>query len=196
MLHAQNQAAEAQRRSDSIAAAERDIMARGRVVIAGLPAGGTIAIGGRLFRNGETFTGDTGVTYVGSASADNKEPQQRAFAVRGGETDTLVITLNDKGEVTVAATPVSPPQPQRQTPLETPVIIADSGDVRFVVLPPHSDIYVDGQQIGKGRFLQRRLPVGTHTVRYAAPGCTPDEFQLAVEKGSTRILPPVTLKCR
>ena len=67
----------------------------------------------------------------------------------------------------------------------------------FVVLPPHSDIYVNGRLIGKGRFLQRRVPVGTNTVRYEAPGCSPEEFPITVTSGATvQILAPVRLTCR
>lgn len=88
------------------------------------------------------------------------------------------------------------PQPPRQATVDAPIVVADSGDVRFTVMPAHSDISVDGRHVGKGRFLPKRLPVGTHTVRYEAPGCTPDEFPVVVTKGSTILIPPVTLKCR
>ncbi|MGH7638095.1 MAG: hypothetical protein ACREOK_10635, partial [Gemmatimonadaceae bacterium] len=87
-------------------------------------------------------------------------------------------------------------QPPRQTPAETVVVVPDSGDVRFVVMPAHSDIFVDGKHVGKGRFLPLKLPAGNHMVRYHAPNCTDDEFPVVVTKGALVIVPPVTLKCR
>jgi serine/threonine protein kinase len=196
LLYAQNEATRV-RVADSLAAAEqRAMLSRGRVVIAGLPNDGTIAIGNRVFQNGETFVGDTGVTYVGTATAPGDyEPLARQFTVRGGATDTLIITLNEKRDVAAAGRPVAPPPP-RQTPAPTPAVVIDSGEVRFVVMPAHSDIYVNGEHVGKGRFLSRKFPVGTHTVRYTAPECTPDEFPIVVTKGAPFIVPPVSLKCR
>jgi serine/threonine protein kinase len=189
------------RAADSIAAAEqRDLLARGRVVISGLPKEGTIAIGGRLFRNGQTFAGDTGVTYVGTATAPGKARLDRPFQVRGGAVDTLLIGMidEDKAGTTVATANVQQQQQQRaRPPEEVKPVIVDSSDVRFVVLPPHSDIYVNGKLIGKGRFLQRRVPVGTNSVRYQAPGCDPEEFKIDVFSGATvQILPPRSLTCR
>jgi serine/threonine protein kinase len=198
LLHTQREAEKAQLQADSIAAAERAILSRGRIVISGLPEGGTIAIESRIFRNGETFTGDTGVTYVGTATAPDKARLDRAFTVRGGATDTLVIGLlaAAAGGATQAGA-AQQPQPPRERPAETKTIVIDSSDVRFVVLPPHSDIYVNGRLIGKGRFLQRRVPVGTNTVRYHAPGCDPEEFTIDVFSGATvQILAPRTLTCR
>jgi hypothetical protein len=202
LLYTQNEEARRLAADSAAAAEQRAMLSRGRAVISGLPKDGTIAIGGRLFRNGETFVGDTGITYVGTATAPGHERLDRPFDVRGGATDTLIIAMVEEGKAAsvVAAAVVQQQQQQQQSvrPPEEPrpVVVLDSSDVRFVVLPPHSDIYVDGTLMGKGRFLQRRLPVGTHTVRYEAPNCTPDEFQLAVERGSIKILPAITLKCR
>ena len=198
LLHAQNQAEQA-RAADSIAAAEQAArFGRGRVVIAGLPRDGTIAIESRIFRNGETFVGDTGVTYVGTATAPEKAQLQRQFQVRGGATDTLFILLQEATAAAAAAAAAAPrPQPQREQPVETKTLVVDSSDVRFVVMPPHSDIYVNGRLIGKGRFRQQRVPVGTNRVRYHAPGCDPEEFTIDVFSGATvQILAPRTLVCR
>ena len=195
LVYQQNEAARLQFVKDSIAAAERAILSRGRVVFAIMPSTGTIVVESRVFRNGETFTGDTGVTYAGTATASEQYEQvQRQFVVRGGETDTLLISLPPKNTPS-PITPVVTQEPPR-TEVEAPVVVADSGDVRFVVMPAHSDIIVGGQHVGKGRLLSRRLPVGTHMVRYEAPNCTPDELPIVVTKGATVIVPPVTLKCR
>ena len=199
LLHAQNEA-ERVRAADSIAAAEQAArFGRGRVVIAGLPKDGTIAIESRIFRNGETFVGDTGVTYVGTATAPDKAQLQRQFQVRGGATDTLFIQLQEPTAAAVAAAAAAPqPQPPRERPAESKaIVVVDSGIVRFVVMPPHSDIYVNGRLIGKGRFRQQGVPVGTNRVRYQAPGCDPEEFTIDVFSGATvQILSPRTLTCR
>ena len=197
LLYAQNEAMQAQRRADSIAAAEREILSRGRVVFNLDPSDGTIVIESRVFRSGEMFTGDTGVTYVGTATASgNYEPQARQFTVRAGAVDTLLIKLNERQAVVSAGRP-STPQPPRQTPTTAPAVVVDSSDVRFVVLPPHSDIYLNGKLIGKGRFLRHRAPVGINTVRYEAPGCETAERSIDVTGGvAVQILSPVTLVCR
>ena len=199
LLYAQNEA-DRIRAADSIAAADQAArFRRGRVVISGLPEGGTIAIESRIFRNGETFVGDTGVTYVGTATAPEKAQLQRQFQVRGGETDTLTISLQPAtaAAAAAAAAAVTQPPPPRERPAESKPIVVDSGEVRFVVMPPHSDIYLNGRLIGKGRFLSHRAPVGSNTVRYQAPGCDTEEFRIDVFSGATvQILAPRTLTCR
>jgi serine/threonine protein kinase len=198
LLYAQNEAARI-RTADSIAAAEQAArFGRGRVVIAGLPKDGTIAIESRIFRNGETFVGDTGVTYVGTAAAPEMAQLQRQFQVRGGEIDTLIISLQPATAAAAAAAAAAPqPPPPRERPAESKPLVVDSSVVRFVVMPPHTDIYVNGRLIGKGRFRQQRVPVGTNTVRYQAPGCDPEEFTIDVFSGATtQILAPRTLTCR
>jgi serine/threonine protein kinase len=194
LIATQTRAAREQQERDSLAAAARDsariAQSQGRAVIVGLPAGGSFAIGDRVLKNGDSFTGQVGVTYQGNASAPDHSPVLRQFVVRAGSVDTLQLTLSKATAVAAAPTTTSAPRP-------TTRVAADSGDVRFVVFPAQSETWVDGQRMGTGRLLQRKLAAGPHTVRYTAPNCDPEEFQIVVAKGEpVQILERKTLTCR
>ena len=196
LLFQQTQRARAQERTDSLRLAQQQAAqvaaSQGRVMIAGLPDGGTIAIGEQVFRNGQIFTGVIGITYQGMASAPDYSPTPRQFTVRAGELDTLMVSLV-RGNVGAVASSPTPPQGQRPAAGS----VADSGVVRFIVTPAHAEIVVDGRVIGTGRLLQRRVPVGNHTVLYRAPNCDPEQLQISVVRGDpVKILEPVSLTCR
>jgi serine/threonine protein kinase len=194
----QSRLARERERADSLAAvqaeAARRAASQGRVMISGLPEGGTMAIGDRVFRNGEIFSGEVGVTYQGLATAPDFPATPRQFSVRPGELDTLLVSLVKTTGSQVAAG--APTQTQVQRP-SGPAASADSGLVRFIVNPPHAEIVVDGRVIGTGRLLQRKVSVGSHTVLYRAPSCDPEEVLITIARNEqVKILEPKTLTCR
>ncbi len=200
LLYSQNVADQERIRQDSIAAAVQDsarvALSQGRVLITGLPDGGTFAIGDRVFRNGETFVGNVGPTYQGTASAPDHVNRLQQFSVQAGMTDTLQFALQRTSSVGGAPVTVQT-QTQTQRTSTAAVVPIDSGPVRFNVMPPHSEITVDGRRLGTGRFLQRNLAVGVHTVRYTAPGCDLEEFQIVVARGEgVKIVERKDLTCR
>jgi serine/threonine protein kinase len=180
----QRQAQEDSVRADSLRRLAE--MSVGRLFITGLPNDNvTVDIGGRRYRNGETVEAQP-ATYSARATLTGYEPLDQSVTIVAGRTDTLVLNMRQA----VA---------QTQTPFGRPPVraVVDSGPVRFVVMPPHAEISVDGTRIGVGRFLQRNVAVGPHTIRYAAPNCDTEEIQIAVVKGEpVKIIPPVRLTCR
>lgn len=176
-------------RADSLARMER--LSKGSRVIMGLPDGVGMTLNSRVYFNGDTFTAEPS-TYSGSASHPNFEPiAGLPVAVVAGRFDTLFLSMR-AAVVAQAGTVQLPTRPAPQTR-----VVLDTGRVRFIVLPTQSEIVVDGQKIGNGRFLERFLTVGTHRVRYSAPNCDPEEVEFMVVKGeSVKLLPPVNLTCR
>jgi len=197
LLYSQN-ADQERLRADSLAVvASRDsalkAMSQGRLIIAGLPPDGIVEIGGRVLRNGEAFVGEVGVTYALAATAPEYALYSHRVTVEAGRTDTLLLALARASTASGSATVTS----REPRPVAQPAAPIDSGLVRFAVMPPHSEITVDGRRVGTGRLLQRNLPVGAHTVRYTAPGCDLEEFQIIVARGEgVKIIEPKILTCR
>jgi len=184
------QRAEAQRladsaRADSVRLAEE--ASRGSRIIAGLPDGVEAVIDGKPYGNGSVFTASAG-RYAVQVKARGFEEINTSFTVDAGKSDSLVLNLSQAVSTQVASAPVQTP---RQPVFRAP---ADSTEVRFSVMPPHADIAVDGVRIGSGRVV-RKLPVGDHTVTYSAVNCDPEDRSIAITKGETKLVSPVTLQC-
>jgi serine/threonine protein kinase len=192
MAYTQSQADIEKQRADSIAQAKADsvalFMSRGSKIIAGLPEGVSVLLNGRLYANGDRFTGDTGVTYQAQATRDGYTALNQPVVVEGGKTDTLNLTMRP---LSAAATPG---QQTRQTPA---FVVRDSGLLRFATDPLRADVRWDNKVLGSGRG-QKTMPVGTHTLRITAPNCTAKDVTVTIGKDQTvNIVPPQTaLSCQ
>ncbi|HJQ22077.1 MAG TPA: serine/threonine-protein kinase [Gemmatimonadaceae bacterium] len=182
----QKRIADSTRVADSLAQERELALTRGSRVIAGLPENVRVAINGRLYANGETFTADT-ATYSATATAPGYEPLQSAVVIEAGKTDTVYLQM--KPLVTSSAAQSS----QRQQQF-LPIAPRDSSEVRLGVTPPYADILIDGTKIGSGRAV-RKLTVGPHTVRYTAPNCDAEDRSITVNKGELLIVPNLSLNC-
>jgi serine/threonine protein kinase len=191
----QNMQAEQKRVSDSTriadSLAQERVLAqtRGSRVIAGLPENVRVAINGRLYANGETFTADT-ATYAASAVAPGYDPLSTAIVVEAGRTDTVYLTMKPLGSQTTVQSV------QQQRPQEfAPMAPRDSSEVRLAVIPLYADILIDGRKVGSGR-VRASVPVGPHTVRYTAANCDAEDRSITVVKGEALIVPNLTMTCR
>ena len=165
---------------------------RGKVVIAGLPDDGQVIIENRIYRNGDTFVGDSGFVYLATASARGYQTLSgRPIVVTPGATDTIPFSLqsNAAGVSTPVATTT------RTAPANQPAEQTGSGAARVSVTPLHAEVVFGDRVLGSGRF-ERTLPVGTHTLRFRAPNCDEETRSVTVSRNQTVIVPPVTLTCR
>jgi serine/threonine protein kinase len=172
------------------AARERDRLAasaRGKLIFTGLPANATLLVGGKLFIAGQVDSLEPG-RYMAEARAAGYQDLNTLISVTSGKTDTVRLSMN----LTVA-TPVREPA-REPTKVAAPVRV-DTSEVRLAVLPIHAEILVNGRRAGLGR-ARSRLPTGTHTVRYQAVGCVPEEAQISVSDGRPLVVPPRTLNCQ
>ena len=184
--------AERQRLANEARAAEL----RGTIVIAGLPDDGQVIIGNKTYRNGDSFTGDSGFVYQATITGAGRQPVARLLEVQKGITDTVDLTVQAAPAV-ASNTPATAP---RQTATTQPPVATGFGAVRFSVSPLHAEIVLDdrvsgGRVLGSGR-IERRLAVGTHTVTFRAPSCDPETRRVTVGREETVIVPPVILTCR
>ncbi|HMC55555.1 MAG TPA: serine/threonine-protein kinase [Gemmatimonadaceae bacterium] len=194
-LQYQNMQAEQKRVSDSTrmadSLAQERILSqtRGSRVIAGLPENVRVAIAGRLYANGETFSADT-ATYAASATAPGYEPLSTAIVMEAGRNDTIYLTMKP-----LNAQPGTPTVQQQRPQEFIPAAPRDSSEVRLAVIPLYADILIDGRKVGSGR-VRTTLPVGPHTVRYNALNCDAEDRSIAVVKGEALIVPNLTMTCR
>jgi serine/threonine protein kinase len=184
---AEKEEAERQRLAADARAAEL----RGTIVIAGLPDDGQVIIGNKTYRNGDSFVGDSGFVYQATITGSGRQPVARLIEVQKGITDTVEFTV--QSAPTVASN--NPGSGARQAASSQPAAPTGSGAVRFIVSPLHAEIVFDGRVLGTGR-VERRLPVGAHTVTFRAPSCDPETRRVSVSREETVIVPPVTLTCR
>jgi hypothetical protein len=160
---------------------------RGKLVFTGLPTNANLNVGGKVFFAGQVDSLEPG-TYVAEAKAGGYRDLTQRITVIAGRTDTVYLAMN-----------MDTPEPARPTVSQAakPVAAApvDTSEVRLAVFPIHAEIFVNGRRAGLGR--QRvRLPTGTHTVRYQAVGCVPEEAQISVADGRPLVVPPRTLNCQ
>jgi len=173
------------------AAAAQAHARRGTVVISGLPDNGVVILDNKTYRNGESFVGDSGLVYQAAISVAGRQPTTQLFTVQPRITDT--ISFAPTSTPSAPANPVVAAAP-RTTPSQ-PAATADSGSVRFIVAPLHAQIVVNERVVGTGR-IERRLPVGSHVVKYRAPDCDEEEVRITVSRDAVQILPPMRLTCR
>ena len=186
-------AAEKQRVEQAAAdsARERDrlssVSLRGKLVFTGLPTNASLTVGGKVFFAGQVDSLEPG-TYVAEARAAGYKDHSQLITVAAGRTDTVYLAMS-----------MNTPEPVRQTVSQpTKTVVAapvDTSEVRLAVNPIHAEILVDGRRAGLGR-ARVRLTTGTHTVRYQAVGCVPEEAQISVSEGRPLVVPPRTLNCQ
>jgi serine/threonine protein kinase len=170
-------------RQDSIKA-----MSSGGKVIMGLPVGGSIEIQSRVFANGDRFEAAP-TTYVGEARAPGYETTRQNVVIEAGRTDTLYVQMR----VASAATPAGQPRP-------TAIVVSsptDSGSVRIRTDPLTAEVRFNNTLLGVGN-VNRKLPVGQHTLTISVAGCRAKDVVALVSKNETTILlPPETkLACQ
>jgi hypothetical protein len=171
---------------------------KGGIVIFGLPDGGQVLIQNVLYGNGQTVTLDSG-TYAASASAPGYQSLQKNISVLGGKIDTVDLTMEALLVAANAANNAAPQAPtqggnQRNASSGGSSAPRDSNQVRLRVSPNYAEMFVDERNIGTN-FKQVWLSIGTHTVRFQAPGCgQPITQSVDVTKtGQAIIVPTVTI---
>ncbi len=185
-----SRAEDAERERQRQLALAQQAAAQGRVVVSGLPEGGNVLLQNRLLRNGDMFTGDSGFVYEATVRAPGHVTATRIVTVTAGITDTIQFSL-----VPLSAAANTPAATQSRPAATQATVSRDSGAVRFIVSPLHAEIVVNGRVVGSGR-IERRLPVGSHTVTFRAPSCDPEQRSVTVEREAVQIMTPVTLTCR
>jgi serine/threonine protein kinase len=192
MVVSQQQAAEERQRLAAIEDARKDsietAMSSGSKVIMGLPTGGTIEIQSRVYANGDTFKAAP-TTYIGNATAPGYETTRPNVVIEAGRNDTLYVQMR----VASAATPAGQPRPT-QTVANAPT---DSGSVRIRTDPLTAEVRFHNTLLGVGN-VNRKLPVGQHTLTISVAGCRAKDVLALVSKNETTILlPPETkLACQ
>ncbi|HET9453324.1 MAG TPA: serine/threonine-protein kinase [Gemmatimonadaceae bacterium] len=180
------------RRADSINIAQQAALeaSRGQIYFAGLPPGFSIDIRGQIFRDSIIPPYDTG-SYSARFSADGYVTKEQVITIRSGRLDTVTVALSRTSAL--AQLPGAATRPN------TPAVSAvrDSGQIRLRVTPLRTGVYLmPGRQLlGNGAVI-RRLPVGSHTLRYEADGCRPHEFRIEVPKDDIVILNEPYPGCR
>jgi hypothetical protein len=175
---------------DSIARAQARLSAvssRGKLVFTGLPSNARLNVAGRVFVPGVVDSMEPG-RYVAEARAAGYRDLSREIMVTAGQTDTIVMTMS----LAVASQPT---QTTREPTKAAPPVKVDTSEVRLAVFPIHAEIFVNGRSVGKGR-ARDRLATGSHTVRYQAVGCVPEEATISVSDGRPLVVPPRTLNCQ
>jgi serine/threonine protein kinase len=172
---------------DSIARAQAAVSTRGKLIFTGLPSNARLFVGSRLFIAGQVDSLEPG-TYEAKATASGYRELTRLITVKAGQTDTINLAMT----LAVASQPT---QTTRETTKAAPPAKVDTSEVRLAVFPIHVEIFVNGRSVGKGR-ARDRLPAGSHTVRYQAVGCVPEEATISVSDGRPLVVPPRTLNCQ
>jgi serine/threonine protein kinase len=158
----------------------------GKLVFVNLPAEGRVVVGGRLFHPNTVDSVSPG-NYRASATADGFEPRSRDLTVAAGRTDTVDMSMSP---LSAAAPVAAAPQTARPAPVR---IVADSSEVRFVILPTHAEVMLDNRKLGQGRF-RMKLPVGEHALRLTAFGCRTEPIDIVVRKDISQVVSR-TLSC-
>ncbi len=173
----------------------------GSVVISGLPTDTTqVIIQNKFYKNGETVTLDSGSYPAQAQGPADYKPLLTSVMVPGhGKTDTVTLTMEP---ITTASTGAAATVQQAQAPSgntrnasnsqSSPA--RDSNQVRLRVIPNYAEIFVDEKNIGTN-FKQVWMTLGTHNVRFQAPGCgQPITQSVDVTKtGQAIIVPTVTI---
>ena len=200
MMIQQNKADAARLAKEQADAAEN---AKGRIVIAGLPAGGRVLINNSYYNNGDTVP----ALPAGSMAASADAPGYLHWA------DNVTIPDSNKvlevpfslqrdpaANATASALQQAAPPPTRSGGNNTaaqssPTVDRGTGTLRLKVTPTFAEIFVDGNRVGTG-FKQTTASVGQHTIRFSAPGCgSPVEVQAEIKsKDELVIVPPVIIK--
>ena len=173
------------------AARERErlssVSLRGKLVFTGLPTNANLTVGGKVFFAGQVDSLEPG-TYVAEARAPGYRDITRQISVVAGRTDTVYLAMNMSAPEPVRANVSQPTKTVAAAPVDT-------SEVRLAVFPIHAEILVNGRRAGLGR-ARAKLATGTHTVRYQAVGCVPEEAQISVADGRPLVVPPRTLNCQ
>ena len=183
------------RRQDSIRQADSMLVAqqaaeegrRGQVVFSGLPAGFTIAIGGRPY-NDSLIQLDTG-SYLADIEANGYQRiSGRQFRVRSKALDTVTVVMQS------AALAVQSPIGNRPTVVAAP---RDSGEVRFNITPLRTELYLmpGRTSLGSGRVI-RRVPAGSQSILLSTSLCPTKTIQIDVPANGTIIVRDSIPGCR
>jgi serine/threonine protein kinase len=175
----------------------------GKIVIAGLPEGTQVLIQNNLYTNGDIVALDSG-SYPAQASATGYQQLIKSIPVPGGgRTDTVDLAMVPVDAGTAAGSAAAnPAQTQAQNTRAANqngnaggrTVVTDSGEVRVSVDPNYAQILVDDVLFGTGRKVGK-LPVGTHTITFKAPGCVGDPFPFPLAKDQVLLVPPQKMKC-
>jgi serine/threonine protein kinase len=175
----------------------------GKIVITGLPEGTQVLIQNNLYRNGDIIALDSG-SYPAQASATGYQQLIKSIPVPGGgRTDTVDLAMVPVDAGTAAGSAATN---QAQTQAQNTraanqngnaggrTVVTDSGEVRVSVDPNYAQILVDDVLFGTGRKVGK-LPAGTHTITFKAPGCVGDPFPFPLAKDQVLLVPPQKMKC-
>jgi hypothetical protein len=152
-----------------------------------------VEIAGRAY-NDSLFPHDTG-RYLANVTADGYQAERIPIEVRS--LDTALVEINWR-PINLAQGPAGP-QPGRTGAAQPPAVAVprDSGEIRMEVSPLRTAVTLlpGNTPLGTGRFF-RRLPVGRHTLRYSAAGCSAIERTVDIKMSEPLFLRDSLPGCR
>jgi hypothetical protein len=177
------QAAAAKRRADSAAIAQRiadSTEAANRpstVIFTGLPANGSVTFASKKWENGVPQTLKP-VTDIATARAPGWTDWVQSITVRPGQTDTVVVSMEQ-----VASVPTNAGNTRAAGPAAV-----ETERVLIRVTPVRAAISMDERPLGVSGTYSGQVSIGNHTFKFETPGCETVTETRTVVKGRQNII--------
>jgi hypothetical protein len=164
-------------------------MKYGNVVISGLPSDTLhIVFNNRLVKNGDTVKDvpsgaqTVSVVYTGFQSITRPVVVPDSGKFLDLTLEMVPVDNTPTNAVAAAQNVANNAASSSQASARQQAAPTDSVEVRVIVTPAYADIYLDDKKQGTGKWF-RPVPVGTHTIKMQATGCTPAIQTIVLAKG-------------